>query len=109
MLLTLDLSDPTTAKVLAPDPKTGKSKGARADNDYAVAWIKTVGQGRVFYCSLGHNGSVFENPAVVGFYLDGIQFALGDLNADATPKPNGTPKNCARQAAMPARFWAVGP
>ncbi len=25
-----------------------------ADHDYAVSWLNTVGQGRVFYCSLGH-------------------------------------------------------
>jgi uncharacterized protein len=76
VLLSLDLSD----------PDTGKVQGGRDDKDYAVAWIKNVGQGRVFYCSLGHAGNVFQAPAVVRFYLDGIQFALGDLAADATPK-----------------------
>lgn len=77
VLLTLDLSDPATGNV----------KGNRADQDYAVAWIKTVGQGRVFYCSLGHERNVFQDPGVVGFYLDGIQWAAGDLAADAKPKP----------------------
>jgi type 1 glutamine amidotransferase len=76
VLLSLDLSD----------ADTGKVQGGRTDNDYAVAWIKNVGKGRVFYCSLGHAGNVFQAPAVVRFYLDGIQFALGDLEADATPK-----------------------
>jgi type 1 glutamine amidotransferase len=76
VLLSLDLSD----------PDTGKVKGSRDDNDYAVAWIKNVGKGRVFYCSLGHAGNVFQDPAVIRFYLDGIQFALGDLAADAAPK-----------------------
>jgi hypothetical protein len=76
VLLSLDLSD----------PETGKVKGGRADNDYAVAWIKNVGKGRVFYCSLGHAGNVFQDPAVVRFYLDGIQFAVGDLEADAAPR-----------------------
>lgn len=76
VLLSLDLSDPETAK----------PKGNRADNDYAVSWIKTVGKGRVFYCSLGHGINPFQEPAIVRFYLDGIQYALGDLEADATPK-----------------------
>lgn len=85
VLIGMDLSDAETAKVLI-DAKTGKSKGCRTDGDYAVAWIKNVGKGRVFYCSLGHDRNVFQEPAVVKFYLDGIQWALGDLSADATPK-----------------------
>lgn len=87
VLIGIDLSDDTTAKALGPDPKTGKPRGCRTDNDYAVSWIKNVGKGRLFYCSLGHNGSVFQEPAIAKFYLDGIQWALGDLEADASPKP----------------------
>lgn len=79
VLVSLDLSDKDTGDVAA-------SKGGREDKDYAVAWIKTVGQGRVFYCSLGHAQNVFQDAAVNQFYLDGIQFALGDLPADASPK-----------------------
>jgi type 1 glutamine amidotransferase len=60
-------------------------KGSRADHDYAVAWIKPFGQGRVFYSSLGHNPHVFWDPRILRFYQDGIQFALGDLEADARP------------------------
>ena len=78
VLLALDLSDPVTA-----EPAKG---GARADQDYAVAWIKKFGSGRVFYCALGHDANVFQEPAILQFYLDGIQYALGDLKADATPK-----------------------
>jgi type 1 glutamine amidotransferase len=77
VLLSLDLSDPVTA---------GVSQGVkRTDKDFAVAWVKNVGKGRVFYCGLGHGGNVFQEPAVLRFYLDGIQFALGDLRADAQP------------------------
>ena len=76
VLISLDLADPATGAV----------KGARADNDYAVAWIKNTGRGRVFYGSLGHAANVFQDPAVLKFYLDGIQFALADLDVDATPK-----------------------
>ncbi len=57
----------------------------RKDGDFAVSWVKTYGKGRVFYCSLGHRDSVFMTPAVMAHYLAGIQFALGDLEADATP------------------------
>ncbi len=57
----------------------------RADGDYAIAWVQSYGKGRVFYCSLGHNESVFWDAGVLQHYLDGIQFALGDLPADTTP------------------------
>ena len=75
VVLTIDLSDEVTA---------GR-KGNRQDKDYAVSWIRQVGKGRVFYCSLGHNNAVFWNGPVLQHYLDGIQYALGDLPADATP------------------------
>jgi type 1 glutamine amidotransferase len=76
VLLTLDLDDPAT-------------RGARgvkeSDRDMPVSWIRNYGKGRVFYCGLGHNNEVFYNPAVLQHYLDGIQFALGDLKVDAAP------------------------
>jgi type 1 glutamine amidotransferase len=76
VLVSLDLTDAATG-----------GKGTRADKDFAVAWIRKEGEGRVFYCSLGHDTNVFQEPAILRFYLDGIQYALGDLAADATPKP----------------------
>ncbi|HEY9172079.1 MAG TPA: ThuA domain-containing protein [Verrucomicrobiae bacterium] len=77
VLLSLDLTDADTGGV--------KNGVKRTDKDFAVAWIKNQGQGRVFYCSLGHAENVFQDVGVLGFYLDGVQFALGDLKADANP------------------------
>jgi type 1 glutamine amidotransferase len=57
----------------------------RQDMDFAMTWIKSYGQGRVFYCALGHQHELFWNPIVLQHYLDGIQFVLGDLRADTTP------------------------
>jgi type 1 glutamine amidotransferase/HEAT repeat protein len=70
--------------------KPGQLK--RADNDYAISWVKKYGEGRVFYCSLGHNEHVFWNPKVMRYYLDGIQFAMGDLEADTTPSAALSPE-----------------
>jgi type 1 glutamine amidotransferase len=60
-------------------------KGNRTDGDYAQAWIKPVGAGRLFYCGFGHNNEVYWNKAVVKFMLDGIQYALGDLKVEDSP------------------------
>ncbi len=56
-----------------------------ADKDFAISWIRNYGKGRVFYSSLGHNSHVFWNAPVLAHFLAGIQFALGDLAADARP------------------------
>ena len=53
----------------------------RADGDYPIAWTHSYGQGRVFYCSLGHAMSTFSDPAILKFWLRGIQFAAGDIDA----------------------------
>ncbi len=50
-----------------------------------VSWLRTADQGRVFYTNFGHRQETFRNPVILQHMLDGIQFALGDLEADATP------------------------
>ena len=47
-----------------------------------ISWIKPHGEGRVFYCSPSHNAQSFENPKLLQFMLNGIQYALGDLECD---------------------------
>jgi type 1 glutamine amidotransferase len=72
--------------LLALDPASvDLTKGARKDRDYALAWVKAYGKGRVFYTALTHFEENLTSPALLRFYLDGIQFALGDLAADTTP------------------------
>ncbi len=69
------------------DMEQGRAFGKvfREDNDYPVAWVRRYGQGRVFYCTIAHNPYVFQDPLMLDFYLDAIQYALGDLEALATP------------------------
>jgi type 1 glutamine amidotransferase len=50
-----------------------------------VSWLRTADQGRVFYTNFGHRQETFRNPVILQHMLDGIQYALGDLAADATP------------------------
>jgi len=57
----------------------------RADHDYAVSWIRNYGKGRVFFSILGHQPTIFTTPPLAEFFFRGIQFILGDLDADATP------------------------
>jgi hypothetical protein len=65
--------------------------GKRPDKRYVMSWIRPYGQGRVFYCALGHMAGVYSNAKVLKHYLAGIQWAVGDLQADAVPKPREPP------------------
>lgn len=57
----------------------------RADKDFPMTWIKPHGKGRVFYSSFGHNPHVFWHKDLLAHFLAGIQYALGDLEADDRP------------------------
>ena len=69
------------------DVKAGQPRGDcfRADNDYALAWVRNYGRGRAFYCTIAHNPYVFWDPKMLEFYLAALQFALGDLPASTVP------------------------
>ena len=77
--------------------KTNMSQGPargncfREDNDYALAWVRNYGRGRVFYCTIAHNPYVFWDPKMLQFYLAATQFALGDLAAPTIPSAKLTP------------------
>jgi type 1 glutamine amidotransferase len=79
------------------------------DQDYAVSWIKRYGEGRVFYCSLGHGDGTYYQPTVMAHFLAGIQFALGDLDADASPSGPLSPERLAENKRVgDAGFQRVG-
>jgi type 1 glutamine amidotransferase len=78
VLMTVELDNPQ----IEPRPWNGYK---RRDNVYPVSWIRSYGKGRVFYSSLGHMPETFMTPEIVGHFLAGLQFMLGDLDADATP------------------------
>ncbi|SIN72509.1 ThuA domain-containing protein [Algoriphagus halophilus] len=50
-----------------------------------VAWIRKDGKGRVLYSSPSHNAQSFENPDLLQFFLDGMQYLVGDVEVDETP------------------------
>ena len=50
--------------------------GKRADKDYAMAWTRDWGEGRVFYTGLGHREEVWRDPLFQQFLLGGIEWAI---------------------------------
>lgn len=64
------------------------NKGRNKNDRFPLTWINTYGQGRVFFNAYGPGNSTWQDPIILRHYLDGIQFALGDLKCDATPNEN---------------------
>ena len=50
-----------------------------------VSWIKKHGKGRVFYSSPSHNAQSMDNPELLQYFLDGLQYVTGDLTCDDSP------------------------
>jgi len=76
VILALDMKDKTNLQ----------AKNVQiADRDIPISWVRDFGKGRLFYCSLGHNKSVYWDAPVLQHYLAGIQFALGDYKVNTTP------------------------
>lgn len=63
----------------------------RDDGDYPITWVRQHGQGNVFYCSLGHRKETYAEAEVLELWLRGMQFVLGDLEAEVTPLPQPAP------------------
>lgn len=61
----------------------------RADHDFAVAWSKMYGKGRVFYSTLGHTEESWEDPDIRKMYFEAICWALRmtDGSTASHPRP----------------------
>jgi type 1 glutamine amidotransferase/sugar phosphate isomerase/epimerase len=85
VLMTIDISrtDTSLSRRILPE--------RRADGDLAMSWIREYGRGRVYYSSFGDNPHINWDTRILNHYLSGIQYALGDLKAPATPSQKLTP------------------
>ena len=86
ILVSLDMSKPSTSERLF-DKKYAEhnAKFEPGMREVPVSWISTHGKGRLFNTNFGHNESTYTKPVMMKQLLDGIQYTLGDLKADATP------------------------
>jgi uncharacterized protein len=57
----------------------------RADHDWAIAWSKMYGKGRVFYSTLGHTKEAWNDPDVLTMYSEAIKWVLGRTDGSTTP------------------------
>lgn len=59
----------------------------RTDGDFAVAWARNYGKGRVFYSTFGHTRESWDDPRMQTMWMEAIKWCTGLSRADATPRP----------------------
>ena len=57
----------------------------RTDKDFAVAWAKTYGNGKVFYSTLGHTDEAWDRKDVQTMYLEAVKWTMGLSDAKIGP------------------------
>jgi type 1 glutamine amidotransferase len=64
----------------------------RTDKDFAVAWTKSFGKGRVFATTLGHREEVYDMAEVRKMFIEAVKWAtrLTDDHTNPHPKPTGS-------------------
>jgi hypothetical protein len=64
--------------LLRLDPRSvDVARGKRPDRDYALAWTKGYGRGRVVYTALGHEPGIWADERFQAHLLGAIRWALG--------------------------------
>jgi uncharacterized protein len=59
----------------------------RKDGDFAVAWARDFGKGRVLYNGMGHQIEVWDRPEIQKMWLEMVRWSMGLIPGDATPRP----------------------
>ena len=52
-----------------------------------VAWVKTYGEGRVYFNNLGHNESTWSDSRFIDSVTAGVKWIRGDVDGESTPNP----------------------
>jgi type 1 glutamine amidotransferase len=52
-----------------------------------VCWIKTIGEGKLYYNNLGHNETSWANPTYLASITEAVKWMRGMIEADARPNP----------------------
>jgi uncharacterized protein len=90
ILVSLDMNQEAVSKLINDGPR-----------EVPVSWLRKAGDGRVFYTNFGHQEDTFSKKVILEHILDGIQYALGDLDADATPTADIAPRQPVLAPAKP--------
>ena len=76
--------------LLSLDPKKlnyDNPRVHRTDHDFAVAWSKMYGKGRVFYSTLGHTQEAWSDPDIRKMYFEAVKWVLGMTEGSTASHP----------------------
>lgn len=59
----------------------------RADKDFAISWVKTHGNGRVFYSTLGHTEEAWADTGIQKMWLEAVKWVMKITDGSAQPRP----------------------
>jgi uncharacterized protein (TIGR03437 family) len=101
---------------LAPESVSLQAPGVkRTDSDFALAWCRQYGQGRVFYTALGHFDETWRDPGFQTMLAGALRWLIGDIAAEAIPRstsssvaPQTTPEAIATVAGSAPAGHAPG-
>ncbi len=81
----------------------------RQDHDFAVAWSKMYGKGRVFYSTLGHTPESWDDPDIRKMYFEGIKWVMGltEGSTESHPRPSKFWGRTSVRCGL-LRFWEAG-
>ncbi len=103
--------DPVRVLLTLDPASVDTSLGEREDKDYALAWTRDWGEGRVFYIALGHREEVWRNPTFQTLLIEGIAWVIQGPDWPAQPREGTKTLFCARRRSydlnaplIPANF-----
>ncbi|MCH2205900.1 MAG: ThuA domain-containing protein [Lentisphaerales bacterium] len=74
--------DPVNDPLKVKEGEQPSKKKVTHHREYPISWIKDYGKGKVFYTCFGHRAETYYVPKIVDHMLRGIQWSLGDLEAE---------------------------
>ncbi len=76
--------------LLSMDPASvdlSKDGVRRTDRDFALAWVREFGNGRVFASVLGHRHEVWDNPRIQRMWREAFRWAVGITDGETASLP----------------------
>jgi type 1 glutamine amidotransferase len=69
-----------------------------------VAWVKSYGEGRVYFNNLGHNEATWSDPRFIDSITAGVKWIRGDVEGESKPNPelSAAQEEIAKKVAPPA-------
>ncbi len=73
-----------------------------------VAWVKSYGEGKVYFNNLGHNEATWKDQRYLDSIAAGVQWIRGDVEGDSTPNPelSKTEEEAAKAASAASKAAA---